>query len=157
MASILKIELRKVNDIVNAKTENDKFILNKVKLLCKEFLHENIVFRGLNDDIVICYYNNIIVGICCIGLKSPFSNFINEIGNKKIPYLYNYICNDNYRSLKPSVALMKYIKNLLNLKGHKEVNLHVHYDNERAKNFYKKKYQIYCSCVNSSGKGNRCY
>lgn len=127
----MKIKKYKVIDIIN----NEK-IMKRLNTLSKLLNDTQIQFRE-EDNIVICYHDDEVIGCCCIAMHSPTYNFKNENnGMHRIPYLYNYICDSAYRYLKPSVSIMNYLKE--SLKSYGEINLHVDTNNLHAIQFYKK-------------------
>lgn len=126
----MNLEKIKISDAAE-----DIELLNELEKLCQRFLGEDLVMR-MQDEIVICTFcdenKQVIIGVCCISMQSPIHEF------SEIPYLYNYICNSDYKKYKPSVAIMNYIKEFLISLNHKEVDLHVDRDNNHAIQFYEK-------------------
>ena len=115
----------------------DKNLVKQLKQLSRNTTGEQLkIFDG--DLAIIAKFNTKVVGMCNIAMISPESHFTNET-DKKIPYLYNYMCSHSHHSKKVSVAIMTFIKDLINVGEYeKEINLDVMVDNDHAINFFKK-------------------
>jgi hypothetical protein len=113
----------------------DKQILKKLKMLTRKTTGECLKFSdNLKDLTILCYYNNNLIGVCNIADNSPNKHFTNEINDTHVPYLYNYMCDASYKQKKPSVTIMKFIKDLYS----DDLNLDVLDDNAHAKQFFEK-------------------
>lgn len=124
-----------------------KDMKKKLKFLIRKMTGEQLKIFD-KDNIVIGFYNNKVVSMCCIGYNSPEEHFENE-KDKKVPYLYNYICDVSYKKYKNSLHLMNYVKQYIqdlsiivedNLEEHDydQINLDVEYNNEHAQTFFEK-------------------
>lgn len=114
----------------------DKPNLKKLKILTRKATGEQLKFSDNSKDLtVMCYYNNSLIGLCNITDKSPNRHFPNEkCEDSHVPYIYNYMCDASYKSKKPSVAIMNFIKGLYN----DDLNLDILDDNHHAKRFFEK-------------------
>lgn len=118
--------------------------LKKIKQLVRKMTGESLYIFN-NQKTIIGYINKKIVCICSISLFSPESHFNNELCNKGVPYLYNYICDANYKKYKNSYQLMLFIKKyLLNEFYAKFINLDVLKTNKHAQQFFVKNGFIKC-------------
>lgn len=120
---------------------NDK-VYKQLKQLCRKTTGEILKVYG-DDIIIVCKYNAKVIGMCSISMKSPGSHFIYE-KYREIPYLYNYICDINYRKYKPSVAIMNYIKKWVDEKLYGRINLDVAVGNDHAARFFIRNRFIEC-------------
>lgn len=121
----------------NDKIRLDAVALKQLKQLSRSCTGEQLKIIG-NDRLVLAKYNNKIIGMCNISMVSPELHFENEIGDPKIPYLYNYMCIAAHKKKRPSVLIMEFIKNLIKDDLSKEINLDVLIDNTHAQNFFQK-------------------
>lgn len=123
------------NSKITFKTTNfndlSKDELKKLKQLCIHMTGERLIYLE-NNEVIICYYNKKIIAMCAISPFSPERHFPND---DNAVYLYNFICDVNYRKYKNSYKLMNYIKSHIK---HKFINLDVLENNGRAKRFFEK-------------------
>lgn len=123
--------------------KKDTKALKQLKQLSRKSTGEQLkVFD--EDSIIICKHNKNIIGMCCIAMKSPESHFENE-AEIEIPYLYNYVCDISQKKKKPSVAIMNFAKDFIDVqKIGKEINLDVLNDNHHAMQFFEKNNFVKC-------------
>jgi hypothetical protein len=109
-------------------TENlDSINFKKIKIICRKMTCKNLHIEK-SSKVVIIYTNNKPIGFCCISEYSPENHFDNE---KNDIYLYNFICDSNYR-LKQSWFLMEYVKH----KYKKNINIDIVKDNDKSEKFF---------------------
>lgn len=131
--STLKVKISDVDNVIK-----NTSLYDELQVLCKTFLNDNLYMRQ-QDKVMVCYYHDKVIGMCCISMNSPLHDFTNECkGLKRVPYLYNYICDSNFKDKKPSVYLMNYIKGYVDTIDETDINLHVDINNKHAINFYEK-------------------
>jgi hypothetical protein len=123
----LKIVEKSVIDV-----KKDSDLYKKLKQLIRSTTGEQLQIYD-DDNVVLCYSNNKVIGFCCISMKSPESHFENEI-EMEVPYLYNYICHIQHKKKKPSVVIMNYLKSV----NSKVMNLDVLESNLHAQQFFEK-------------------
>jgi hypothetical protein len=129
--------------------DSDIKVDKRLKQLCRKTTGEQLKIYP-DDKVITCRYNNKIIGMCCIAMKSPEGHFENE-DEYEVPYLYNYLCDLTQKKKKPSVALMNYIKTYLknnyynpdincdlNPNQKMEINLDIDEDNAHAMQFFEK-------------------
>ena len=119
----------------------------KLKGLSRKMTGEQLKLYD-KDDIIVGFYNNRVISMCCISFSSPEQHFDNE-KDKKVPYLYNFICDVSYKKYKNSMYLMNYTKEYIqdlsiivedNLEEHDydQINLDVAYENLHAQKYFEK-------------------
>ncbi len=122
----------------------DTNVVKKLKILIRAATSEPLKV-ALPSHIVIIGYKRTspttrkLISTAMISPASPDLHFANESQGSKIPYVYNYICDSQYRKCKVSVSMMYYIKRYVQnnpLYDKPVLNLDIVENNQRSTKFF---------------------